>query len=221
MDGTLIQPLLLSLRVSLLASLVVVPLGTLLGLLLSRSRFPGRSLLEGFLMLPLVLPPTVTGSYLIVLLGRSGPVGSLWHRLTEGSIPFTWQAASIAAAIISLPIMVRSASAALGAVDRQLEEASYCLGKTRVETFWRVSLPLASRGLLAGAVLSFSRALGEFGATLLLAGNIPGRTQTMPLAIYEAVAAGEDERARVLALLLTVVSIVVVMLAARFEPARP
>jgi molybdate transport system permease protein len=116
--------------------------------------------------------------------------------------------------------MVRSASAALGSVDHQLEEASYCLGKGRVETFFRITLPLAGRGLLAGGVLSFSRALGEFGATVMLAGNIPGRTQTMPLAIYEAVASGEDDRARTLALLLTLVSVIVVIVAARLEPRR-
>jgi molybdate transport system permease protein len=120
-----------------------------------------------------------------------------------------------------MPIMVRSASAALGSVDHQLEEASFCLGKGRIETFFKVTLPLAARGLLAGGVLSYARALGEFGATVMLAGNIPGKTQTMPLAIYEAVASGEDSRARTLALLLTGVSVVVVLLAARFEPRRP
>lgn len=140
----------------------------------------------------------MTGYYLIAFFGRSGAFGEPLLRLTGWGIPFTWVAASIAAAVVSLPIMVRSASAALGSVDHQLEEASYCLGNGRVETFFRITLPLAGRGLLAGSVLSFSRALGQFGATVMLAGNIPGRTQTMPLAIYEAVASGEVDRARTL-----------------------
>ena len=221
MDTPLIEPLLLSLQVSFAASLFVVPAGTLLGFVLSRYQFPGRTLLDAFLTLPLVLPPTVTGYYLILLLGRNGWIGALLLQITGWSIPFTWHAASFAAAIVSLPIMVRSASAALGSVDHQLEEASYCLGKGRLRTFLRVTLPLAARGLLAGGVLSFSRGLGEFGATVMLAGNIPGRTQTMPLAIYEAVASGQDDRALALAILLTLVSVVVVILAARFEPRRP
>jgi molybdate transport system permease protein len=220
-DTSLLSPLFISIRVSLVASLFVVPVGIFFGLILSRFRFHGRTLLDAVLTLPLVLPPTVTGYYLIVFFGRNGWIGEPLLRLTGWSIPFTWQAASIAAAFVSLPIMVRSASAAIGSVDHQLEEASYCLGKGRVETFFRVTLPLAARGLLAGGVLSFSRALGEFGATVMLAGNIPGRTQTMPLAIYEAVASGEDDRALALALVLTLVSVVVVILAARFEPRRP
>lgn len=221
MDTSLLDPLYLSIQVSLVASLFVVPLGILFGVVLSRFRFPGRTLLDALLTLPLVLPPTVTGYYLIVLFGRNGLIGGPLYNATSWSIPFTWPAASIAAAVVSLPIMVRSASAALGSVDHQLEEASYCLGKGRVETFLRITLPLAARGLLAGAVLSYSRALGEFGATVMVAGNIPGRTQTMPLAIYEAVASGEDARAMSLALLLTGVSVIVVILAARFEPHRP
>jgi molybdate transport system permease protein len=220
-DTSLLSPLLLSIRVALVAGLFVVPTGVFFGLVLSRFRFPGRTLLDAALTLPLVLPPTVTGYYLIVFFGRHGWLGEPLLRFTGWSIPFTWMAASIAAAVVSLPIMVRSASAAIGSVDHQLEEASYCLGKGKAETFFRVTLPLAFRGLLAGGVLSFSRALGEFGATVMLAGNIPGRTQTMPLAIYEAVASGEDDRAMALALLLTSVSVVVVILAARFEPKRP
>lgn len=204
-----------------MASLVVVPTGILFGFVLSRFRFPGRTLLDVVLTLPLVLPPTVTGYYLIVLFGRRGWIGEPLAGLTGWSIPFTWLGASVAAAVVAMPIMVRSASAALGSVDHQLEEASFCLGKGRVETFFKVTLPLAARGLLAGGVLAYARALGEFGATVMVAGNIPGRTQTMPLAIYEAVASGEDDRAMALALLLTGVSVVVVLLAARFEPRRP
>ena len=200
--------------------LVVIPLGTALGLLLSRSRFPGKRALETLLMLPLVLPPTVTGFYLLYLLGSEGPIGSGWEAVTGTPIAFTWLAAVAAASVVALPIMVRAASSALGSVEPRFEEASLCLGKGPLTTFFRVTLPLARRGILAGAVLAFARALGEFGATLMLAGNIPGRTQTMPLAIYEAVASGDDIRAHVLAVLLTAVSVVVVVLAARLEPQR-
>jgi molybdate transport system permease protein len=203
------------------ASLFVIPTGIFFGFLLSRFKFPGRTALDALLTLPLVLPPTVTGYYLIVFFGRRGWIGEPLANLIGWSVPFTWLGASIAAAVVAMPIMVRSASAALGSVDHQLEEASFCLGKGRIETFFKVTLPLAARGLLAGGVLSYARALGEFGATVMLAGNIPGKTQTMPLAIYEAVASGEDGRARTLALLLTGVSVVVVLLAARFEPRRP
>lgn len=220
MDDSVLVPLLLSLRVSLVAIAFVIPAGTLLGLLFARRRFPGRTALESALMLPMVLPPTVTGYYLIVLLGRNGPLGNVWYRLTGFAPPFTWQAAAIAAAVVSLPIMVRSASAALGSVDPTLEEASYCLGKGRWATFFRVSLPLASRGLLAGTVLAYARALGEFGATLMFAGSIPGRTQTLPLAIFEAIASGQEARARTLAIVLTLVSVGVVVVASRFEPTR-
>ena len=215
-----IGPLLLSLRVSLLATMVVIPTGIFLGWLLGRYQFRGRTLIEGLLMLPLVLPPTVIGFFLIMLLGRSGPLGKIWEALTGRGIAFTWLGAAIAAGVVSLPIMVRASTAAIRAVEPRFEEASYSLGKGRLETFMRVPLPLARRGLLAGAVLAFARALGEFGATLMLAGNLPGRTQTMPLPIYQAMISGEDARATSFALLLALISIIVVILAARLEPSR-
>jgi molybdate transport system permease protein len=132
-----------------------------------------------------VLPPTVTGYYSIVLLGRRGVIGSYLYEHTGWTVTFTWWAAIIAASVMALPLMVKSARAAIESVNSQYEVASYTLGKSELETFLRITLPLASRGVLAGVVLSFARALGEFGATLMLAGNIPGKTQTMPLAIYE------------------------------------
>ncbi len=218
--SSFLAPFLLSLRVALVASIVVVPTGILLGWLLGRHRFRGRTFVEAMVMLPLVLPPTVTGFFLITLLGRSGPLGRAWEALTGHAIAFTWLGAAIAAAVVAMPIMVRASAAAIGAVETRFEEASYSLGKGRVETLVRVTLPLARRGLVAGAVLSFARALGEFGATLMLAGNIPGRTQTMPLAIYQAVISGEDARATSFALLLAFVSLLVVIAAARMEPSR-
>lgn len=187
-------------------------MGTALGFILAKRGFRGKELFDSILTLPMVLPPTVTGYYLIVLFGRRGLFGKPIYEWTGWTVTFTWQAAVIAASVIALPIMVKSARAAIESVDPQYEIVSYTLGKSEPETFFRVTLPLARRGLLAGVVLSFARALGEFGATLMLAGNIPGKTQTMPLAIYEAVLAGEDRRAQLLALVLTAVSVVAVYL---------
>lgn len=201
----------LSLSVTAVATLFVVLLGTLIGYVLARRKFRGSDLLDALVTLPLVLPPTVTGYYLLVILGRRGLLGHFFYDWTGWSITFTWTAAVIASGVMALPLMVRSARAAIESVDPQYEIASYTLGKSEWETFRRITLPLARRGILAGAVLSFARALGEFGATLMLAGNIPGHTQTMPLAIYDAVLAGEDQQAQLLALLLTAVSVIAIL----------
>jgi len=204
------EPLKLSLLVVTVATAIIATLGLALGLLLAKGRFPGQELLASFFTLPLVLPPTVSGYYLIVLLGRHGIIGEPVYNLTGWTVAFTWQAAVIAAIVLALPLMVLSARAAIESVNPQFEIASYTLGKSWLATFFLITLPLARRGILAGIVLSFTRALGEFGATFMLAGNIPGKTQTMPLAIYEAVISGEDKRAQILALILTGVSIAAV-----------
>src|SRR5262247_667076 len=205
----------LSLLVTFVATCVVVLLGTSFAFLLAKRKFRGRELLDAIVTLPLVLPPTVTGYYLIVLLGRRGVIGSFIYERTGWSITFTWWAAVIAAAVMSLPLMVKSARAAIESVNPQYEIASYTLGKSELETFFRITLPLASRGVLAGVVLSFARALGEFGATLMLAGNIPGKTQTLPLSIYTAVQTGEAGQAMTLVAMLTLLSCVVVVASAR------
>ena len=205
----------LSLGVTTLATLFVVVIGTLIGFVLARRQFRGKELLDALVTLPLVLPPTVAGYYLLVLLGRHGLIGGHLYAWTGWSITFTWWAAVVAAGVMALPLMVRAARAAIESVDPQYEMASFTLGKGELETFLRITLPLARRGILAGAVLSFARALGEFGATLMLAGNIPGRTQTMPLAIYDAVLSGDDRAAQVLALLLTAVSVAAIYLTNR------
>ncbi len=202
----------LSLLVTVAATGLVVVVGTACGFVLAKGKFRGRELLDAVITLPLVLPPTVTGYYLIVLLGRRGLIGSYLYELTEWSVTFTLAGAIIAAAIMSLPLMVKSARAAIESVNPKYEIASYTLGKGKLETFFHVTLPLAQRGIIAGVVLSFARALGEFGATLMLAGNIPGKTQTMPLAIYEAVVAGQNRQAQLLALILTAVSVTAVYL---------
>lgn len=206
------EPLKLSLLVVSVSTLIIATLGILLGLVLAKARFRGQELLASFFTLPLVLPPTVTGYYLIVMLGRHGVLGGLVFNLTGWTIAFTWQAAVIAGTVLALPLMVLSARAAIESVNPQYEIASYTLGKSRFVTFFLITLPLARRGILAGIVLSFTRALGEFGATFMLAGNIPGKTQTMPLAIYEAVISGENKRAQMLALILTAISVAAVYL---------
>jgi molybdate transport system permease protein len=214
------QALRISLLVVSIATVIIGLVGTAFAFLLAKRDFRGKEILDAFLTLPMVLPPTVTGYYLIVLLGRRGLLGNPIHEWTGWSITFTWVAAVVASTVIALPLMVKSARAAIESVDTQYEIMSYTLGKSEAETFFRITLPLASRGILAGIVLSFARAFGEFGATLMLAGNIPGRTQTMPLAIYEAVVSGEDEQARWLALILTGISVTVVYITNRLSRPR-
>ena len=211
----LLPALKLSLLVAGLATFGVAVAGTCVGWLLARHRFRGRELVDALLHLPLVLPPTVTGYYLIVLLGRRGLVGSPLFDLGGLSVPFTWVACVIAASVMAFPLMLRSARVAFEELDPRHELAAASLGHGRLSTFFRVVLPLARRGLMGGVVLAFARALGEFGATLMLAGNIPGRTQTLPLAIYEAMVTGEDRAALLLALLLTAISLVVIISAGR------
>lgn len=205
----------LSLKVAGWATAINLVLGVAFGALLARRRFPGRELLDTVFTLPLVLPPTVLGYYLLVLVGRNGPLGA-WLQDSFGiNLVFTWQAAVIAAAVASFPLVFKPARAAFEGVDRQLEQAARTLGVSEVALFFRVSLPLAWRGILAGLLLAFARAMGEFGATIMVAGSIPGQTQTLSIAIYEAVQAGNDGRANVLVLVSSLVCIAVLLLAAR------
>lgn len=210
----------LSLGVAFAATLAVAVLGTAFGWLLARGRFRARELLDALLMLPLVLPPTVTGYYLIVLLGRRGLLGKPLYDMTGWSIPFSWAACVIAAAVVALPLMVRAARGAFESIDTRHLLAAASLGHGRWSVFARVAVPLARHGLAAGVVLSFARAIGEFGATLLLAGNIAGRTQTLPLAIYEALQMGDDRAALTLSIVLTAVSVVAMGLIARLGSRR-
>lgn len=202
----------LSFLVVLFATIIVGIFGLALAFLLAKRNFRGKELLDAILTMPLVLPPTVTGYYLIIILGRNGLIGSFIYNLTGFTFVFTWQGAVVAAVIVSLPMMIKASRASIESVNPNFEIASYTLGKSEIETFFRITLPLARRGIIAGLILSFARALGEFGATLMIAGNIPGKTQTMPLAIYEAVASGDDKNAQILALILTVISIFAVYL---------
>jgi molybdate transport system permease protein len=209
----ILEPLLISLRVTAVASILILIAGLPLALLLARVHFRGRTLLEALVNLPLVLPPTVTGYYLLLLLGRGSPLVELlgWQPL------FTWVAASIASAVVGLPLMVGAARAAIAAVDPTLEDAARTLGSSELEVLWRVTLPLARRGILAGLALAAARALGEFGATLMTAGNIPGRTQTLPLAIYDAVQNRQIARANGMVVLMTGIAFLSLWALRRFE----
>ncbi|MEO8072954.1 MAG: molybdate ABC transporter permease subunit [Acidobacteriota bacterium] len=210
----------LSLLIVSAATIIVGVSGLAFAYLLAKFDFKGKELLDAVLTMPLVLPPTVTGYYLIVLLGRNGIIGGFIYNLTGWTIVFTWQGAVVAATVVSLPLMIKAARASIESVNPNYEIASYTLGKSKIETFLRITLPLAKRGIFAGLVLSFARALGEFGATLMIAGNIPGKTQTMPLAIYEAVASGDDRRAQMLALILTAISIAAVYFTNKISRSR-
>lgn len=198
------SPILLSIQVTLIATVGIFVIGLALALFIARTRMRGKIVLETLINLPLVLPPTVVGFYLLITLGRDGPL----VRLFNLNLLFTWQAATIASIVVAIPLMVQSAKAAIESVDPTLENAARTLGSTELEVFWRVTLPLARRGIIAGLVLGSARALGEFGATLMVAGNIPGRTQTAPLAIYDAVQAGRWVDANTLVFILSALSFI-------------
>lgn len=212
--------ILLSLKVAGLATAINLVLGVLVGYGLARLRFPGRNLLDTILTLPMVMPPTVLGYYLLVLLGRRSWLGAWLQDHFGFSFIFTWQGAVVAAAIVSFPLVFKPARAAFEAVDGQLEQAARVLGISEVALFFRVTLPLAWRGILAGVLLGFARALGEFGATLMVAGSIPGKTQTLSIAIYEAVQAGQDDAANTLVLVTSLVCISVLLIAGKLAPGR-
>ena len=185
--------------------------------LLARKSFKGKEILDILFTLPLVLPPTVIGYYLIILTGRNGLIGGALYRWTGWSIMFTWVAAVLASFVVSLPLMIKTTRAAIESVDENLIRASYTLGHNELTTAINVILPLSKKGIVAGAVLSFARAMGEFGATLMIAGNIPGKTNTMPLAIYTSVSSGEWSRANLLVLFFTLISGLFLYLANRFS----
>jgi molybdate transport system permease protein len=213
-----VSAIMLSIQVAVAATALNALFGIPLAYLLARRRFWGRGAVDLLVTLPLVLPPTVTGYYLIVLLGRRGFLGGPLYEATGWSITFTWYAAVVAATVMALPLLVRTARAAIESVDRDLERAAWTLGRSEWRTALEVTLPLARNGLIAGLVLAFARALGEFGATLMLAGNIPGKTTTAPLAIYTAVQTGDRGEALILVALLTALSCVVLLAAGRLGP---
>jgi molybdate transport system permease protein len=207
------QPSLLSLQVTIVASGLILFFGLSLGIFLARTQFPGQIFVSTLLNLPLVLPPSVVGYFLLLSLGRGSPLKE-WLGI---DLLFTWQAGAIASAVVALPLMVESTRAAIASINPELEAAARTLGSTELELLWRITLPLAHRGILAGFGLSVARGLGEFGATLMVCGSIPGRTQTLPLAIYDAVQSQDYGLANVMVLLMTAIAFVLLLGVRRLE----
>lgn len=208
-------PLLLTLKVAGFATLAAFLIGVAFAFLLARVRFPGREWADALLTLPLVMPPTVLGYYLIVVFGRKGWIGHWLYDAFGVTLMFTWQGAVLASMVVSLPLVYKAARTAFEGVDPNLERAARTLGLSEARVFFRVSLPLAWRGIMAGTMLAFARAMGEFGATLMVAGNLPGKTQTLSLAVYDAVQAGNDRLAAILVLITSLVCMVILVSSGR------
>ena len=206
-----LAPLWLTLKVAAAATTLSLGFAVACAWLVARRRFPGRELLDALCTLPLVLPPTVLGYYLIVVWGRNGWLGSFLHTHLGLSLMFTWQGAVLAAAVVSFPLLFKSARAAFEAVPAEYEQAARILGDHELALFWRITLPLASRGLLAGVMLAFARAMGDFGATLMVAGNIEGRTQTAAMAVFDAVAAGDYPLANTLVAIMSITCVAILV----------
>jgi molybdate transport system permease protein len=209
-------PLWLSLQVALLATLLVLIAAIPLAWLLARHNFPGKELLAALASLPLVLPPTVLGYYLLVILGNQSPLGQ-WLNRAGIPLVFTWRGAAVAASVAAFPLLLQTARAGFESVDIRLEDVARTLGRSNLYIFWRVTLPLAWRSILAGVALTFARALGDFGATLMVAGNIPGRTQTMAIYIYDLAQANKQTEANLMVLVMTVVAMTMLLVARRLS----
>lgn len=205
-----LSPLLLTLKVATLATIVAMFAGVPIAFLMARRSFLGSRLLDAIMTLPMVLPPTVLGYYLIVLIGRKGLLGP-WLETMGIQLIFTWQGAVIAASIVAYPLVYKSARAGFASADSKLEQAARTLGASELRIFLQVSLPLAWRAVMAGTMLAFARSMGEFGATLMVAGNLPGRTQTLSMAIYSAVEAGRDDTALFLVVLTSLVCLCILV----------
>ena len=213
-------PIQLSFAVATAATLIALVAGSTLAWLLARKRFPGRNLVDAMITLPLVLPPTVLGYYLLVILGTRSSLGGFLYNRLGIRLTFTVTAAIIAATIHALPLVTKSLRAAFEGVNTDLEAAARTLGLNSRLIFFRVTLPLASRGVLAATALAFARALGDFGVTIMIAGNIPGKTQTASVAIYDAVAAGRDNEAFTLSIVVSVIAVVMLYFVNRFGRLR-
>jgi len=215
-----LSPLLVSLRVTIVATLVASAAGITVAYALAKMRSRWASVIEAIITVPIVLPPTVLGYYLLTLLGSRGPIGRAWEGLFGSPIVFTVTGATIAATVSALPFVVRTSRAAIRQVDPRLEEAARICGLPEREVAIRVTLRVASRGILAGVALGFARALGDFGVTVMVAGNVPGRSQTLPVAVYDAVQAGDDTYARNGSLVLAAIALVVLLLLAQLQVRR-
>ena len=208
-------PLWLSLRVAALSTVLAAIMGLAIAYVLANREFRGKEILDAAVTLPLVLPPTVLGYYLLVVLGRNSPLGRVYESIAGHPLVFTAEAAVVAALFHSAPLLIKMSRAALESVEHSYERAARTLGASELRLFWRVSLPLAWRSIAAAVMLAFARAMGDFGMTLMLAGDIPGRTQTVALAVYDAVESGNGQLARVLVLVVSVVTIAILTLANR------
>lgn len=214
-----LAPLLLSMKVAGLATVAALVLGTPIAWLLARGRFPGRAVLEAIVMIPLILPPTVTGYYLLLLIGRQGLLGRLMGQWLNIGIIFTWKAAVLASTIAALPLFIKATQGAFEGIDRRIEDAGRTF-KPVLIVLCTITLPLAWRGILAGSILAFARAMGEFGITLMIAGSIPGRTQTLALAIYDAVQANQPQEANAMSILATAAVLLILALVGRMTKVR-
>ncbi|BET65124.1 molybdate ABC transporter permease subunit [Opitutales bacterium ASA1] len=219
--GDLLDITLFTLGVALLSTLLILPPGVALGWLLARRAWPGKVLVETLVALPLVIPPVATGLILLKLFGRRGPLGRFFEEVLGVEIVFTWKAVVLASAVMAFPMLVRAARVAFEEVNPRLEETARTLGASAWDAFWSVTLPSARRGLLAGCVLAFARALGEFGATVMLAGMIPGETITLALGIYHEVQLGRDEAAFGLVLVSVALAFVALWASERLARRRP
>ncbi len=204
------KPLLLSIQIAGSATIVSLIAGVVIAALLSRWRNPIAGALDAFVTLPMVLPPTVLGYFLLVFWGAQSPVGQFLDQIGLPLV-FTWRGAALAASVVALPLVVLSSKAAFDAVDPSLRDVARTLGRSELSIFLSITLPLGWRGVLSGGILAFARALGEFGATLMVASNIPGKTQTLPIAIYDAVQSGNQSEANLLALGLTLTAIILIL----------
>src|SRR5579884_780269 len=211
-------PLWLSLRVAAISTAIAVLLGLWIAYVLANREFRGKELLDAAVTLPLVLPPTVLGYYLLLLIGRASPIGKAYEWIFGSPVVFTWQAAVIAALVHSAPLLIKSARAAFESVDHSYERAARTLGASEWRLFWRVTLPLARRSISAAAALAFARSLGDFGVTIMIAGNIPGRTQTVAVAIYDAVESGNGVLARTLVVVISAIALAILFAANRLSP---
>ena len=200
------QPVWLSIKVAFASLIFVVIFGVSFAYCMRKWEFPGKAALEAIFALPLVMPPVVTGFVLLVLIGKQGPIGRFLDETFHAQIIFTPYAAVLAGAVVAFPLMYQSTKAAFQSIDTKLEDAARTLGASEWRVFWTITLPLAWHGLVSGTVLSFARALGEFGATIMVAGNIPGKTQTIPLAIYFAAESNDMSRAGIYVLIISLIT---------------
>jgi molybdate transport system permease protein len=213
-------PLWISLRVAVLATLISVAFGLWMAWVLANREFRGKELVDAVVSLPMVLPPTVLGYYLLVVLGTSSPLGHIYESLFGAPLVFTWQAAVVASTLHAIPLLTKSVRAAFETTGRNYEKAARSIGASDWRVFWRVTLPLSRRAVAAASLTAFARALGDFGVTLMIAGNLPGKTQTAAVGIYDALQRGDTRAARVLVLALSVATLGIVYAANRLAP-RP